>query len=217
MTMKTAPIWAAVITALVTALGFFYNQWMARKAERRKAEQEQAIRQRELALKVMEEIAKEPTAARRFAVGLVKVIGIAKGDEESGFELNDRSAERGKTHFIPINSRVSLGRDQNNDIYLYDAALKSGDGDRNRELSRFQCGFVTELADVVVEDYLSANGTLVEDPNGSVRLELEEGESKKELKFSRKRERTLADGDHILVGPFVLRFVKLKPNEMLAR
>jgi pSer/pThr/pTyr-binding forkhead associated (FHA) protein len=165
----------------------------------------------------MEEVAKEPTAARRFAVGLIKVTGIAEGDEESGFELNDRSTERGKTHFMPINSRVSLGRDQNNDIYLYDATLKSGDDDRNRELSRFQCGFVTDLADVVVEDYLSANGTFVEDLTGSVRLKLEEDGSKKELKFVRMRERMLADGDHILVGPFVLRFVKLKPNEMLAR
>jgi hypothetical protein len=207
---STAPLWAAVITGTVTMIGLIvqlgHNARMARRLEQKTAETEQRQRQRELALKIVDTIATDRTAARRFALGLVKIEWVGHAQEQS-----EKSDERGKVFFIPVNSRITVGRDAENDINLYDPTLKTEDTDFNRHLSRFQCGLVADQHDVVVEDFHSANGTLVSDPNGSKRLKI----GNTEVRFSAVRHMKLADGDRIWVGPFVLRFLKLQENKIL--
>jgi hypothetical protein len=206
---SSAPIWPALVTAIATMIGLImsliYNGSMARKLQNTTAMAEQKHRQRELALKIVDTIATDRTAARRFAIGLVKVERVGYTEEQQ------QSDVRGMVYFIPVNSRFTVGRDSANDIVLYDKNLKTGDMDHNRELSRFQCGFVADQHNVVVEDFASANGTLVSDSNGEESMNI----NGSEVKFAAVRSRQLTDGDRILVAPFVLRFVKLQENKIL--
>jgi hypothetical protein len=206
----SAPIWAAVVTGTASMIGLIvsliYNGRMARKLQSTTAVAEQKQRQRELALKIVDTIAADRTAARRFAIGLVKIERVDYTEEH-----HKQSDERGKVYFLPVNSRVTVGRDSENDIILHDPNLKIGDQDHNRELSRFHCGFVADQYSVVVEDFASANGTLVSDPDGNKSTNI--GGS--EVKFAAVRRRQLTDGDRIWVAPFVLRFVKLQENKIL--
>jgi hypothetical protein len=204
---SNAPLWAAVITGAVTMISLIaqlgYNASQARRAEQKTAGVEQKQRQRELALKIADLVGKDRAAARRFAVGLVKVERVGETEEQNG-----KSDVRGQVYFIPVNSRFSVGRDEENDIHLYDPSLPH---DLNRKLSRYQCGFVADQQDVVVEDFNSRNGTLVTDSNGDFQMDVE----RTTVKFAKVRRRKLADGDRIWVYPFVLRFVKLQENEIL--
>jgi len=203
---SSTAVWAAVITGAVTMIGLIlqlgYNARETRRAEKVKVKEEQRQRQRELALKIADLVGKDQTAARRFAIGLIKVEKV--GDDEQ----TKKSTIRGKVYFIPVNSRFSVGRDSENDIHLIDPALPEL---LNRELSRYQCGFVADEQHVVVEDFNSKNGTFVSDTNGDETVNLEEGP----VKFAKVRQRTLADRDCIWIGPFVLRFIKLQQNEIL--
>jgi pSer/pThr/pTyr-binding forkhead associated (FHA) protein len=178
---------------------------LAREAQEKTAESERKQRQQELALKIVDTVAKDRSAARRFAIGLVKVEKVGDTEEEN------RSNERGRVYFLPINSRVTVGRDpdNDNDIPLREDKL----GDRNRELSRFQCGFVADEHTVVVEDFASANDTLISDPSGSETRKI----GGAQVKFKVVQRQQLKDRDLIWVGPFVLRFVKLQENKILAQ
>jgi pSer/pThr/pTyr-binding forkhead associated (FHA) protein len=86
-----------------------------------------------------------------------------------------------------MNSRVTVGRHQDNDIKLTD---------EKNSLSRWHCGFVSDQTGVWLEDYRSINGTSV---NG--------------MKISSPT--ALNTGDKISLGPFVFYFVKAKPNTIL--
>jgi len=207
---SNAPMWGAVGVlgaALLTGIAALVVQFMQLSAKAR-AEQQTAIaewrqRQRELALKIVETIAANRGEARRFAVGLVKV------EHVSYLQEGNSSNQRGETRFIPVNSRITVGRDAENDIHLSEELLTA---DQNRELSRYHCGFVANQENVVLEDYNSTNGTLVASPSGTEILEV----NGIETRFSAiSSPQILADRDLIWVGPFVLRFVQLKANETL--
>lgn len=240
-----APVYAAVIAGSVALVALFVQRSDKAKADKEAAQADQRQRQRELALKIVESIAKENesiakerdengkptvmarrnpgTMARRFAIGLLKIERVGVQEDESTdnetrtvFTEARGSSVRGETFFIPIYSRVSLGRDKNNDIYLYDQILKiDGGDDNNRLLSRHQCGFVATQDDVSLEDYYSANGTLVFSPDGEETLQVVKQSGGAEesrvvrIKSSRRR---LKDNDLILAGPFLLRFIKLEPT-----
>jgi hypothetical protein len=201
----SAALWAAVIAGLLSMAGLIFQLWYnareARRVEKATAAAEHDQRQRELALKIADLVGKDRAAARRFAIGLVKVEKV--GD----YAQTEKSDVRGKIYFIPVNSRFSVGRDPENDIHLAEPNL----GDLNLELSRYQCGFVADQQNVVVEDFNSANGTFVNDPSGDKSVDLQEGS----VKFAKVRRRTLADRDCIWIGPFVLRFIKLQENKIL--
>jgi pSer/pThr/pTyr-binding forkhead associated (FHA) protein len=198
-TSSNLVLWAAVITGTFSMVGLILQLRSNAQGAQATSKREQEQRQQELALKIVDTISKDRTAARRFAIGLVKVEKVGEQDESSD--------ERGKVYFIPVNSRITVGRDEENDIHLYDPNLK----DKNRYLSRFQCGFVADQHEVIVEDFISANGTLVSDPNGNETAELEGAR----VKFAPVRHRKLVDGDRIWVGSFVLRFKKLQENRIL--
>ena len=90
---------------------------------------------------------------------------------------SERGMGKGQICFIPINSRVTLGRNDDNDITFPDD-----------NISRYHCGFVSEGGDVYIEDYRSLNGTMLNN------VKLETGSCK------------LKPGDNILVDRFVLEF-----------
>ncbi len=115
----------------------------------------------------------------------------------------------GETRFIPVNSRITVGRDAENDIHLFEELLTI---DQNRELSRYHCGFVANQGNVVLEDYNSVNGTFVASPSGTEILEVNGIETRFAPIISAQK---LADRDLIWVGPFVLRFVQLRANATL--
>jgi hypothetical protein len=235
-----APVYAAVVAGVFAAGVYLLQRWDKAKADKEAAEADQRQRRRELALKIVESIAKENesiseerdengkstaraqrrqgTMARRFAIGLLKIerVGVqiaANSDNKTRtFTESKENSVKGKAFFIPIYTRVSLGRDENNDIHLYDQTL---DHDNNRVLSRHQCGFVATQDDVSLEDYYSTNGTLVFSPDGKETLRMVKesgGAEEKRVVRIKNSQRRLKDGDLILVGPFLLRFIKLEPT-----
>ena len=141
---------------------------------------EHAKRQSELALKMSDMVSaadetSRQAAMRRFAVGLVKIVGPKK------------HKEYGNVHFIPMNSRVTVGR--SNDIVLTGKAVS---------LSRWRRGFISDQQRVWLEDYKSLNGTEV----GG-----QEISGPQELK----------SGDEITLGPFKLHYQAVHPNTILAQ
>jgi hypothetical protein len=84
---SSSALWAAVITGAVTMIGLIlqlgYNAREARRVEKTTAEQEQKQRQRELALKIADLAGKDRAAARRFAIGLVKIEKVGDTPEEN--------------------------------------------------------------------------------------------------------------------------------------
>jgi len=209
---SNAPIWgavgvlgAALVTGIVALVVQFKQLSAKDRADQQTASAEWRQRQRELALKIVETIATDPRAARRFAVGLVKVEHVSYMPE--GMPGN----QRGETKFIPVNSRVTVGRDKANDIYLSEELLTE---DQNRELSRYHCGFVANQENVVLEDYNSTNGTFVASPSGTEILEVNGIETRFSPIISPQ---ILADRDLIWVGPFLLRYVQLKANATLSQ
>ena len=116
-------------------------------------------------------------AFRRFAVAIVKVV-----------EPTDH-VEAGKVYFIPMNSRVTVGRSDDNDIVLTD--------DENY-LSRWHCGFIADQHSVWIDDYESLNGTEV---RGS--------------KITASH--LLESGDEIGLGPFKLHYRAIRENTILSQ
>ncbi len=137
-----------ILVPLATALGSALIAFVVAHVQAgRTARREVGVRQRDLSIEVTKLLLNQATAqaaARRFAVGVAKITVDALGND------------KGKILFIPINSRVTIGRDSSNDICL------GGD-----TLSRFHCGLVSEGERVFLEDYCSTNGTRV----GGQRLE----------------------------------------------
>jgi hypothetical protein len=139
-------------------------------------------RQSELALKISDLVSASDqdarrSAMRRFAVAIVRVI------EPEGRK------EHGMVYFIPMNSRVTVGRSDDNDIVL------SADA---RALSRWHCGFIADQHSVWIDDYKSLNGTLV---NGT----------------AISGSRLLNNDDVIEVGPFKLHFKAIRENTILSQ
>jgi hypothetical protein len=97
--------------------------------------------------------------------------------------------ELGKVYFIPMNARVTVGRSGDNDIVL---------NDPNKWLSRWQCGFIADQHSVWIDDFLSKNGTTV----GSTTI---------------STSYLLKSGDEIRLGPFLLRFQKIRENTILSQ
>lgn len=144
---------------------------VARLSAKQALATERTRRQGDLALKISEMVSTEPETARRFAIAVMKII--------------DGPIDVGMVFFVPVNSRITVGRDPENDIALTD----------DDTLSRFQCGFVSEEDEVCVEDYVSTNGTFV----NAKRINVQ----------------SLADGDRIVMGRYEFLFKKVHRNRML--
>jgi hypothetical protein len=127
--------------AIATVIGAMASAIVALIVAFRTAMREAKRRQSEISLdvtKLLLDPEKSAAASRRFAVAVVKVV--------DGWELS----KKGLVLFIPINSRVTIGRDERNDVVL--------DVD---DVSRFHCGLVSEGKRVFIEDYCSTNGVRV--------------------------------------------------------
>ncbi|HEY1224914.1 MAG TPA: FHA domain-containing protein [Brevundimonas sp.] len=94
-----------------------------------------------LSMEISMAIANEPGIARRFAIGVIKVEMFGENEEA-----------RGEIRFVPLNARITVGRDASNEFILQDI---------KRVVSRMHCGFVSDGKRVYVEDYGSVNGTSV--------------------------------------------------------
>lgn len=148
---------------------------------------ERSKRQGDLALKIAElvsstEDVERSAAMRRFAVGIVKIV-----EPES-------HPESGNVYFIPMNSRVTVGRDIDNDIALQDADRK----DKFATLSRWHCGFFADQERVWIDDYKSTNGTLV---NGT----------------PISCPRLLKSEDEVSIGQFKFSFRYIRKNTILSQ
>jgi hypothetical protein len=170
---------AAALIALVGVLASAAVAWITARATVRS---EHVKRQAELALQISQIVATHDEKARseamrRFAVGILKVV-----------EPRDHE-QFGMVFFIPMNSRVTMGRANDNDIVLED--------DKNW-LSRWHAGFIASQHEVWIDDFASKNGTKVQ---GS------------EIKGSR----LLKHGDTIIVGPYVLEFRLVRENTILSQ
>jgi hypothetical protein len=97
--------------------------------------------------------------------------------------------ENGKVYFIPMNARITVGRSEDNDIVLKDD---------NNWLSRWQCGFIADQKSVWIDDFISKNGTMV----GSQAI---------------ATSHLLSSGDEIVLGPFKLRFQRIRENTILSQ
>jgi hypothetical protein len=173
------PAITALIGVIVSAVVSLILAWFAAQAAVRS---EHAKRQSELALKISDMVSaaddtSRRSAMRRFAVGLVKIVGPEKHEEY------------GNVHFIPMNSRVTVGRSDDNDIVLTD---------KDVSLSRWHCGFISDQQRVWLDDFKSSNGTKV---GGQ--------------KISGSQE--LKSGDEITLGPFKLHYQTIHPNTILAQ
>jgi hypothetical protein len=169
----------ALIGVIVSAVVSLILAWFAAHAA---VKSEHAKRQSELALKISDMVSaadktSRRSAMRRFAVGIVKIVGPKEHEEY------------GNVHFIPMNSRVTVGRSADNDIVLMD---------KDVSLSRWHCGFISDQQRVWLDDYKSLNGTKV---GGQ--------------KISGSQE--LKSGDEITLGPFKLHFQTIHPNTILAQ
>jgi hypothetical protein len=176
---KIAAAFIALVGVVVSATVSLILAWFAARAAVRS---EHAKRQSELALKVSDMISaadetSRRSAMRRFAVGLVKVIAPENHEEV------------GTVHFIPMNSRVTVGRSEDNDIVLKDS---------KDTLSRWHCGFISDQRHVWLDDYSSKNTTKV---------------AGQEISESRE----LKSGDEITIGPYKLHFRTIHPNTILSQ
>jgi hypothetical protein len=166
-----------VIGALVSATIAF---WTARTTAKNTLASDYSKRQIELALKISELVSdpdpdRRKAAMRRFSVAVVKTV-----------EPKDHG-EWGRVHFVPMNSRITIGRKDDNDIVL--------DDDKGT-LSRHHCGLLSDQRNVWIDDYSSLNGTKV---NGQ----------------PIKGSTLLKDGDRIEIPPFKIEFRMVKENSIL--
>jgi hypothetical protein len=173
------PAFIALVGVVVSALVSLILAWFTAHAAVRS---EHAKRQSELALKIADMVSSPDktsrlSAMRRFAVGFVKVVFAPEGDEQDGL-----------VHFIPMNSRATVGRSKDNDIVL---------NDKEGLVSRWHCGFISDQHRVWLEDYNSKNGTVV----GGEKV---------------VNPRELKSGDEITIGPYTLHFRAVHPNTILA-
>ena len=171
-----------VSPALYALIGVIFSVIVSWFIARRTAKLELAKRQSDLALKISEMVSvkdenQRRAAMRRFAVAVVKVV-----ESETHEEI-------GKVYFIPMNSRVTVGRSEDNDIVLRSS---------NKYLSRWHCGFISDQRNVWIDDYKSKNGTKIKG-------------------FRIEKPRMLESGDEIEIGPFKLHFQAIRENTILAQ
>jgi hypothetical protein len=170
---------AALLGVAITAVGTGIVSW---RVAQRAARGEYDRRQSELALQISEIVSSEEpqvrqAAMRRFAVAVLRV------KRPSGH------AAAGSVFFVPMNSRITIGRDDSNDVVLKD--------DKNY-LSRWHCGLMANSHDVWIDDYESTNGTAVN----------------RNPVF---RSRHLQDNDVIHIGPYEIVFREICRNEILSK
>jgi cell division protein FtsL len=167
----------SLLTALISAV---VSVIVAQIQASRTARNELSKRQSDLSIEVSKLLIRDETAvgaARRFAIGVAKVL-----DDKHG-------GQQGLVCFIPIYSRVTIGRDSSNDIVL-----------NGPTLSRFHCGFFSEAQAIYIEDYRSTNGTRV---NGKAVA------SGKSLR--------LQDGDEILISDYEIKFHYIHRSKILTQ
>jgi hypothetical protein len=168
-----------IVSALLSAaIAYFLARFTAQNTVR----SEHAKRQAELGLKISELVSTKEedarrSAMRRFAVGIIKVMAPTQ------------HPECGNVYFVPMNSRITVGRSDDNDIVLKD--------DENI-LSRWHCGFIADQHKVWIDDYKSTNGTKV---NGA---------------YIKKPFR-LASEDDITIGPYRMHFRSIRENTILTQ
>jgi hypothetical protein len=172
----------AVVAAVISLGGVIVSAGLAWFTAQNTVRLEQAKRQSELALKISELVSapdkgQRVAAMRRYAVAVVKIV-----------QPVDHS-ERGMVYFIPMNSRITVGRADENDIVLKD---------EQNFLSRWHCGFIADQKRVWIDDYKSTNGT---------RLRGIEITEPQELK----------NDDEIEIGPYRLHFRIIKENTILSQ
>jgi FHA domain len=129
---------AALATIVAAAVSAGVAFFVARHQTRSAAAREMHDRQSDMSLdisKLLLEPAKAHAASRRFAIAVVKILKSPDDDQ------------KGLVMFIPYNSRVTIGRDEANDVVL-----------SLNYVSRFHCGIVSDGNDVYLEDYCSTNG-----------------------------------------------------------
>lgn len=186
-TTQSHPIFnSTVLAAVIACLGVIVSAMVSWKISsvtaRRLLLSEHTKRQSDLALKISDMVSSSDTeqryaAMRRFAVAVIKITEPAE------------HGERGVVYFIPMNSRVTVGRSEDNDIVL---------ADDNNSLSRWHCGFSSDQKRVWIDDYHSLNGTVV-----------------RQRKISEPT--LLNSGDVIEIGPFRLHFQTIKENTILVQ
>jgi pSer/pThr/pTyr-binding forkhead associated (FHA) protein len=163
-----------IISAMVSAI-------VSRVIAADTAKYERHRRQSELALQIANLISSKDAeisraAMRRFAIGIIRITGP------------DDHSECGKVYFIPMNSRVTVGRSSDNDIVLDDG---------EQTISRWHCGFISTQTEVWVDDFHSLNGTFVSGEKISVSA-------------------LLADTCEITLGHFHLIFKAVRQNSILS-
>jgi hypothetical protein len=177
---------AKVIVALIAFIGVVISAIvsfvLARLTAKNTVKNEQAKRQSELALKIAELISSgdngaQRTAMRRYAVGIVKIVGP------------EHHPQAGLVYFIPMNSRITVGRSLDNDIVLQD---------EDNSVSRWHCGFIFDQHSVWIDDYKSTNGTVV---------------GNKKIVGSR----LLDDNEEIQLPPYKLHFRRIRENTILSQ
>ncbi len=164
---------AAVVSLVVAAIVAYFQGRAA-------AQREVAKRQSDLSIEVTKLLVggdDTNAVAKRFAVGLIKVL---HGPAEN---------ELGIVCFIPINARVTVGRDAENDL-----VLAAG------EVARLQCGFYSEGRDIYVEDYRSISGTFVN-----------------AKKVPAGGSRRLKDGDRVAITDYEIEFQYVHRSKSLPR
>ena len=132
----TAAALATVVASILSGIvAWRVAKYQARSAAIREMHERQSGVSVEVS-KLLLESGKTAATSRRFAVAVVKIVE------------SPEPAAKGLVLFIPYNSRVTVGRDDSNDVVL----------PKPLAVSRFHCGFVSDGADVYVEDYCSKNG-----------------------------------------------------------
>lgn len=173
---------SGIVSGFVAIVGGGVSLYLAWRTARNTVILEHAKRQNELALTISELVSStdlevRKAAMRRFAVGIVKIIEPKT------------HPERGKVYFIPMNSRVTVGRSDDNDIIIKE---------ERGWLSRWHCGFISDQHNVWIDDYKSHNGTRV---NGVDIVE----------------STMLKSGDDIEIGPYKLHFRAIRGNTILSQ
>lgn len=171
-----------ILVAIIALGGVAISSYVAWLTATRTVLADRIKRQSDLTLKLADLIASDNpdirlSAYRRFAIGIIKVI-----------EPEDHDAA-GLVYFMPMNTRVTVGRHEDNDIVLEGAHIA---------VSRWHCGFIASDCQVWVDDYLSTNGTIVNE-------QIVEGPTQ------------LRDGDVIEITPFKLKYRAIKGNPFLSR
>ena len=164
---------AAIVSLVVAAIVAYFQGRSAARGEVARRQSDTSVE----VTKLLIDGDNSKAVAKRFAVGLIKLLdGPVEG-------------ELGTVCFIPVNARVTVGREPDNDL-----VLAAGN------VSRLQCGFFSEGRDIFVEDYRSEGGTFI---NGK---KVPAGGSKR-----------LKDGDRIAMADYEIEFQYVHRSKVMSR